>query len=329
MLVAPTPGGPQRADDSSTRRHGRLRRRRARRRSAAHDRSSRPCSSRLSIRHSAIGARRRGSPSAPRAAARGCPARPPRRSPASSDAGARGPRRGAEHTGQRVRQLPRQIGHSPGVERARAPRFAHSSRSTTDCMEAHGRISISLNATRAGDTSRPTLGAMAISSANDNAEPPAGEVVERRHSECASKNHASCWPAILLRRRAVIVDCHCHAGLGDGLTGPWDTEAQLGRYLVRAARAGIDRTVVFAAFHSDYAVANRRVARIVAGSRGRLYGFAFVHPGRDAGRVSALVARGGRAVRLPRHQGAPPRRSRSRARSATRHGVTACRCSTT
>jgi uncharacterized protein len=87
----------------------------------------------------------------------------------------------------------------------------------------------------------------------------------------------------------VIVDCHCHAGLGDGLTGPWDTEARLGRYLLRAARAGIARTVVFSAFHSDYAVANRQVARIVAASRGRLYGFAFVHSVRDAGRVHALV----------------------------------------
>jgi uncharacterized protein len=87
----------------------------------------------------------------------------------------------------------------------------------------------------------------------------------------------------------MIVDCHCHAGIGDGLTGPWDTEAHLGRYLARAARAGIDRTVVWAAFHSDYAVANRQVARIVGASRGRLYGFAFVHPIRDAGRVLALV----------------------------------------
>ena len=87
----------------------------------------------------------------------------------------------------------------------------------------------------------------------------------------------------------MIVDCHCHAGLGDGLTGPWDTEAHLGRYLARAARAGIERTVVFPTFHSDYAVANRRVARIVRASRGRLYGFAFVHPTRDSGRVLALV----------------------------------------
>jgi uncharacterized protein len=87
----------------------------------------------------------------------------------------------------------------------------------------------------------------------------------------------------------MIVDCHCHAGLGDGLTGPWDTEARLERYLPRAARAGIDRTVLFAAFHSDYARANREVARIVASRPGRFYGFAFVHPERDAGRVEALI----------------------------------------
>ena len=62
----------------------------------------------------------------------------------------------------------------------------------------------------------------------------------------------------------MIVDCHCHAGRGDGLTGPWDTNAPLEKYMRRAARAGIDRTVLFAAFHSDYAVANLEVARIVA-----------------------------------------------------------------
>jgi predicted TIM-barrel fold metal-dependent hydrolase len=87
----------------------------------------------------------------------------------------------------------------------------------------------------------------------------------------------------------VIVDCHCHAGLGDGLTGPWDTAARIEAYLLRAERAGIERTVLFAAFHSDYAVANRAVARIVAGAPERFYGFAFVHAERDRGRVGELV----------------------------------------
>ncbi len=104
----------------------------------------------------------------------------------------------------------------------------------------------------------------------------------------------------------MIVDCHCHAGLGDGLTGPWDTEARLDRYLPRAARAGIDRTVLFAAFHSDYAIANREVARIVATRPDRFYGFAFVHAHRDAGRIESLVreaveAYGFRGIKVHRH----------------------------
>ncbi|UOD30359.1 amidohydrolase family protein [Massilia violaceinigra] len=87
----------------------------------------------------------------------------------------------------------------------------------------------------------------------------------------------------------MIIDCHCHAGQGDGFSGPWDSDAGLERYLARARRAGIARTVLLAAFHSDYAQANRSVARIVAADPGRFYGFAFVHAQRDRGRVRALV----------------------------------------
>ena len=87
----------------------------------------------------------------------------------------------------------------------------------------------------------------------------------------------------------MIIDCHCHAGKGDGLTGPWDTSASLERYLLRASRAGIDRTVLFAAFHSDYSSANREVARIVASRPERFYGFAFVHAERDRGRILQMV----------------------------------------
>ena len=87
----------------------------------------------------------------------------------------------------------------------------------------------------------------------------------------------------------LIIDSHCHAGKGDGLTGPWDTAAPLENYLRRAAQAGIARTVLFAAFHSDYAAANREVARIVASRPDKFYGFAFVHPERDRGRVAVMV----------------------------------------
>lgn len=91
----------------------------------------------------------------------------------------------------------------------------------------------------------------------------------------------------------MIIDFHCHAGQGDGLTGPPFTDAPLGKYLRRARAAGIGRTVVLPCFHSDYAKANEALARIVAGNP-RLIGFAFVHARRDAGRIRAMV---GRAVR--------------------------------
>ena len=87
----------------------------------------------------------------------------------------------------------------------------------------------------------------------------------------------------------MIIDCHCHAGRGDGLTGPWDTNASLEKYLRRASRAGIDRTVLFAAFHSDYTLANQEVARIVNSRPDRFYGFAFVNPQRDRSRIRMMV----------------------------------------
>src|SRR5262245_18456289 len=104
----------------------------------------------------------------------------------------------------------------------------------------------------------------------------------------------------------MTIDCHCHAGKGDGLTGPWDTDAPLEKYLLRGARAGISRTALFAAFHSDYIAANREVARIVASRPDRFYGFAFVHPERDQGRVMAMVEEavtryGFRGIKVHRH----------------------------
>ena len=106
----------------------------------------------------------------------------------------------------------------------------------------------------------------------------------------------------------MIIDSHCHAGLGDGLTGPWDTSARLDKYLKRAEAAGIDGTVLFAAFHSDYAVANLHVARIVASNPSRFMGFAFVHPDHDRGRVHSLVQEavqqyGFRGIKVHRHDG--------------------------
>jgi len=104
----------------------------------------------------------------------------------------------------------------------------------------------------------------------------------------------------------MILDCHCHAGPGDGLSGPWDTSVCLQPHLERAREAGIDRTVVFPVFHSDYATANRAVAGIVRAHSKQLIGFAFVHAQRDAGRVQTIVETavrryGFRGIKVHRH----------------------------
>jgi predicted TIM-barrel fold metal-dependent hydrolase len=87
----------------------------------------------------------------------------------------------------------------------------------------------------------------------------------------------------------MIIDCHCHAGKGDLMTAPWNTDAPIAPYLRRAKAAGIRKTIVFGPFHSDYAEANAQVARIVSQHRDRLIGFAFVHAGRDTGRIRSMV----------------------------------------
>ncbi|NCD68719.1 amidohydrolase family protein [Mucilaginibacter agri] len=87
----------------------------------------------------------------------------------------------------------------------------------------------------------------------------------------------------------MIIDCHCHAGKGDGLTGPWDTSASLKDYLMWADEYGITKTNLFAAFHSNYSRANYGVSQIVNQSPDRFYGFAFIHAVRDAGKVYEMV----------------------------------------
>jgi uncharacterized protein len=86
-----------------------------------------------------------------------------------------------------------------------------------------------------------------------------------------------------------IVDAHCHAGVGDGLSGPWDTRASLADYVPRARAAGIRHSILLPVFTSDYTTANRQLAAVVARDPGRRSGLAMLHPIRDAGRVGSMI----------------------------------------
>jgi uncharacterized protein len=87
----------------------------------------------------------------------------------------------------------------------------------------------------------------------------------------------------------MIIDCHCHAGKGDLLTGPWDTDAPIGRYLRRAKAAGISKAVIFSPFHSNYTIANANTARIAAKEPEFFLCFAVVHSRRDKGKIYQIV----------------------------------------
>ena len=87
----------------------------------------------------------------------------------------------------------------------------------------------------------------------------------------------------------MIIDAHCHAGVGVALAADVDDHTMLRRYARRAAQAGIVRTVLLSGLYADYARGNAAVARIVAAQPQRYFGFAFVHARRDRGRIMAMV----------------------------------------
>jgi predicted TIM-barrel fold metal-dependent hydrolase len=111
-----------------------------------------------------------------------------------------------------------------------------------------------------------------------------------------------------MSREAPVIDFHCHAGMGDRLTDPAFTRADLGSYLRRARAAGIDRTVVFPTLNDNCARANARLFRIVSRLPHRLTGFAFVNTKRDQGRIGEMIKTaveryGFRGVKVHGHQG--------------------------
>jgi uncharacterized protein len=110
----------------------------------------------------------------------------------------------------------------------------------------------------------------------------------------------------------MIIDAHCHAGKGDLMTAPWNTDAPLADYLRRARAAGIDKTIVIPAFHTNNWRANRQVARLVARYPSRFLGFAFVHARRDAGGVFRMVRHavtrwGFRGIKIHGYEAMPTR----------------------
>ena len=98
-------------------------------------------------------------------------------------------------------------------------------------------------------------------------------------------------PALHAQARPLVIDAHCHAGRGQGMSAPWTTRASVEVTLQHMAEAGIDRTVVFPINNADYEKPNQEIAEICGRHPGKFIGFAKHDPQTEAGRIRALLLR--------------------------------------
>lgn len=97
---------------------------------------------------------------------------------------------------------------------------------------------------------------------------------------------------MIASNKILIIDSHCHYGKGDGFNGPWDTHAYINQFIQKSRQAGIQKTVLFSAFSSDYKKTNAAVANIVKRYPHEFYGYAFVHADRDKGNIFEMISKG-------------------------------------
>src|SRR5262249_1428665 len=91
--------------------------------------------------------------------------------------------------------------------------------------------------------------------------------------------------------RPLVIDAHCHAGLGSQMTAPWTAQADLDITLRHMQEVGIDRTIIFPINNPTYTKANEAIAEMCGRHPGKLIGFAKHDPESEAGRVPAMLRR--------------------------------------
>jgi len=91
--------------------------------------------------------------------------------------------------------------------------------------------------------------------------------------------------------RPLVIDAHCHAGLGQEMTAPWTTNGDLGITLRHMEEAGIDRTIIFPINNPTYEKANQSIAEMCGRYPGKLIGFAKHDPQTEAGRIPGMLRR--------------------------------------
>jgi predicted TIM-barrel fold metal-dependent hydrolase len=91
--------------------------------------------------------------------------------------------------------------------------------------------------------------------------------------------------------RTLVIDAHCHAGLGQEMTAPWTSNGDIEITLRHMEEAGIDRTIVFPINNPTYEKANQAIAELCGRYPGKLIGFAKHDPQSEAGRIPGMLRR--------------------------------------
>ncbi len=98
-------------------------------------------------------------------------------------------------------------------------------------------------------------------------------------------------PAASRPGKTLIIDAHCHAGLGERMSAPWETKADVEVTLRNMEEAGIDRTIIFPINNPTYEKANEKIAEICAQYPDKFIGFAKHDPETEGTRIPAMLRR--------------------------------------
>ncbi len=100
---------------------------------------------------------------------------------------------------------------------------------------------------------------------------------------------AAAAPCLTGQSRQLVIDAHCHAGLGQTMNAPYTTRNNVDVTLRHMEEAGIDRTVIFPIINPTYEKANQEIAEICGRYPGKFIGFAKHDPETEQGRIASML----------------------------------------
>lgn len=126
------------------------------------------------------------------------------------------------------------------------------------------------------------------------------EATHRSRGCISRRSLLAALPAVSLQAQSkpLVIDAHCHAGRGEGMSAPWTTRADPEITIRHMAEAGIDRTIIFPINNNEYEKPNQEIAEICGLYPGKFIGFAKHDPQTEGSKIRALLRNEVRSLAL-------------------------------